>query len=66
MFNMEVSVLAHNWPRLMIIVKLPDGRILEETCYYDIAMSQFEVKIRNGLQLMMNDILRQMNPKHKA
>lgn len=65
MFTMEVTVLTHNWPKLQIIVNLPGNRVLEESVYYDIATSQFEVKVRNGLQLMMNDILRQYDPKHK-
>lgn len=65
MYTMEVTILAHNWPRLQVIVKLPGGRVLEETAYYDIAKSQFEVKTRTGLQLMMNDILQQYDPKYK-
>lgn len=65
MYKMEVTVLTHNWPRLQIIVSIPGNRVLEETCFYDIASSQFESKVGNGLRLMINDILKQYDPKFK-
>ena len=66
MYKMEVTVLTHSWPRLQIIVNLPGGRVIEKTVYYDIAHSQFENAVQNGLRLLMNDVLAVYDPKHKT
>lgn len=65
MYKLEATILVHQWPRLQIIVRLPGNRVLEETCYYDIAHSQFENKLQNGLRLMMTDILKTFDPRYK-
>jgi len=65
MFTMEVTVTAFAWPRLNLTVKLPGNRVISSQAYYDIALTKFEADVRNGLQLMINDVLSQNDPKHK-
>ena len=57
MYSMEVVVLEHKWPRLQLMIKLPDNTVMEAFSHYDIAASQFEPQVKQALSKLVDQVL---------
>ena len=56
MNNLNVSIIDE-WPYFKIIVKLPNGRIIQDKAVWHIAASQFAPKVQQAFDEAMKELI---------